>query len=81
VSVVKKALAAEEHALQSTRALDVVADAFGEGDEAAVSTRSVSPRISRFTMVPPAWTNASPSPWSRCRMKPSPPKSPAPNFF
>ncbi len=43
-----------------------------------LSTRMVSP-LSSFSMtVPPAWTKARPSPCRRCRMKPSPPKRPAP---
>ena len=46
------------------------------------STRRVSTAPSSFlTIVPPAWTKAIPSPSSLCKMKPSPPKRPAPIFF
>ena len=47
-----------------------------------VSTRTSSPEDrTRSWMVPPAFTKASPSPWRRSMMKPSPPNRPTPNLF
>ncbi len=72
--------AAEEARLDAADARDVVVDRrFERHQTAGVDAQPLPrPRLQR-TMVPPLWMNRSPVPSIFWRMKPSPPKKPAPS--
>ena len=77
----EQSFAAEQRRFDSADELDIVVDRFIEGYVRIVIC-IVSPAFRlNSTKSPPAWMKTVPGPTSFSRMKPSPPKNPAPSFF